>query len=48
MLFVWMHMCHIMHMEVSDNFWGSLVFFYRMCLGDHIQAVRLGGEHPYP
>lgn len=42
-----MPMCHVMHMEVSDNFWGSLVFYY-VGLGDHSQAVRLGGKHPYP
>lgn len=42
-----MHMCHVMHMEVSDNLWGSLVFFYYVGLGDHSQAVGLGGKHPY-
>lgn len=43
-----MHMCHVIHMKVSDNFWGSLVFFYHVSLRDHMQAVRLGGKHSYP
>lgn len=46
---VWGCMCDTTNLcKPEDSFCDSSVFSYRVGVGDHIQVVGLGGEHPYP